>query len=184
MGGPSLSTNQEPQSLALFEKPATAAFLVNWPYTWAQMAADKVSYRDRDVGWTFYPETVAGHPSRPPFGGIEIGVGKFTSHQKEAFAAVNCIRNAEHQLQYMIDSGNPSANTTAYSDPRVKKAFPMAGLIEQSLQRAAPRPQSQYYGDLSTALQESFSPPNSVSASTPKQAQDFILQVVKGEKLL
>jgi len=184
VGGPSLSTNEESQSLALFEKPATAAFLVNWPYTWAQMAADKVPYRDRDVGWTFYPETVAGKPSRPPFGGIEIGVGKFTAHKKEAFDAVNCIRSAEHQLEYMLQSGNPSANTTAYSDPRVKKAFPMASLIERSLQRAAPRPQSQYYGDLSTALQESFSPPSSVSASTPKQAQDFILQVVKGEKLL
>jgi len=184
VGGPSLSTNQESQSLTLFEKAPTSGFLVNWPYTWAQLAADKVPFRDNDVGWTFYPESVAGKQSRPPFGGIEIGVGKFTKHDSAAFEAVNCLRNAEHQTQYMVDSGNPSANTTSYADPRIKKAFPMASLIQQSLQRAAPRPQTQYYGDLSTALQESFSPPNSVTSSTPKQAQGFIMQVLKGEKLL
>ena len=184
VGGPSLSTNEEPQSLTLFEKPATSAFLVNWPYTWAQMAADKVSFRNTDVGWTRYPQTVAGKPSRPPFGGIELGVGKFTSHTKEAFDAVNCIRNAQHQLEYMLSSGNPAANTTVYANPQIRKAYPMASLIEQSLQNAAPRPQTQYYGDLSTGLQESFSPPNSVNSGTPKKAQDFILQVLKGEKLL
>jgi multiple sugar transport system substrate-binding protein len=68
----------------------------------------------------------------------------------------------------------------------VLKAFPdgIAATILKSLQQAAPRPQSQYYGDLSTALQKSFSPPQSVSSSTPAKAQKFILQVLKGEKLL
>lgn len=201
VGGPSLSTNTESQALALFEAPSSSGFLVNWPYVWAAMGpgGDKVSFRDSDVGWAMYPETVAGQPSRPPFGGIELGVGAYTAHKDFAFDAVNCIRSEKHQLEYMINTGNPAANTKVYDDSTpvqvadssgkqtahtVQGDFPMAQLIQQSLQNAAPRPQSQYYGDLSTALQESFSPPSSVNTGTPAAAQKFILEVLKGERLL
>jgi multiple sugar transport system substrate-binding protein len=184
IGGPSLSTSEEAQSLAVFENPSTSGFMTIWPYVWAAMKADGVKFRDSDVGWTTYPETVAGKESKPPFGGIEIGVGKAGSHQALAWKAVQCIRNEQHQLEYFNSSGNPAANTQVYNDPTIRKAYPMADTIRASLEQAAPRPQTQYYGDLSTALQESFSPPNSVNSKTPKKAQDFILAVLKGDKLL
>ena len=188
VGGPALSTSEESQALALFEAPSTSAFLVNWPYTWAAMGpdGDKVAFRDTDVGFTTYPETVAGTASKPPFGGIEIGIGAYTSHKSQALDATKCITSAAHQEEYMVSSGNPAANTTMYQQADVLKAFPngLAATILTSLQQAGPRPQSQYYGDLSTALQKSFSPPNSVSAKTPSKAQNFILQVLKGKKLL
>ena len=61
----------------------------------------------------------------------------------------------------------------------------MAELLRESLDEAAPRPQSQFYSDISTGLQRAFSPPDEVSPdSTPKQAQEFILAVIRGEKLL
>lgn len=188
VGGPALSTSEEAQALALFEAPATSAFLVNWPYTWAAMGpdGDKVAFRDSDVGFTLYPQTVAGMASKPPFGGIELGIGAYTSHKTQALDAAKCITSAQHQEEYMVSSGNPAANTTVYTKDDVTKAFPngLADMILKSLQQAAPRPQSQYYGDLSTALQKSFSPPGSVNANTPAKAQTFILQVLKGEKLL
>jgi multiple sugar transport system substrate-binding protein len=188
VGGPALSTAEESQALALFEAPASSAFLVNWPYVWAAMGpdGDKVAFRDSDVGFTLYPQTVAGDDSKPPFGGIEIGIGAYTSHKTQALDATKCITSAKHQEEYMVSSGNPAANTTVYTQADVEKAFPngLASTILNSLKQAAPRPQSQYYGDLSTALQKSFSPPSSVNANTPAKAQKFILQVVKGEKLL
>jgi multiple sugar transport system substrate-binding protein len=189
VGGPALSTNEESQSLALFEKPATSAFLVNWPYTWAQMGpgkgSDSISFRDSDVGWAQYPQTVAGQASRPPFGGIELGVGKYGKHKTAAFDAAKCITNEAHQKEYMLGAGNPAANKAVYDDPDVQKQYPMADTIRQSLEAAAPRPLSQYYGDLSTALQKSFSPPGSVNpGSTPGKAAKFILEVLKGDKLL
>ena len=184
VGGPALSTSEEAQSLAVFENPSTSAFMTIWPYVWAAMASDKVSFRDSDVGWTYYPETVAGTQSRPPFGGIELSVSKFSAHKADVWDAVNCLRNEQHQLEYMESSGNPAANTQVYDSPAIQKLFPMAALIRSSLERAAPRPQSQYYGDLSTALQETFSPPDSVTQSTPDDAQKFILKVLKGDKLL
>jgi trehalose/maltose transport system substrate-binding protein len=184
VGGPSLSTSQEGQSLAVFESPSTSAFMTIWPYVWAAMKADGVKFRDSDVGWTYYPETVAGKQSKPPFGGIEIGAGKYGTHKKQTWQAIQCIRNEKHQLEYFNSSGNPAANTQVYNDASIRKAYPMADTIRASLERAAPRPQTQYYGDLSTGLQESFSPPNSVNSGTPKKAQNFILSVLKGDKLL
>jgi multiple sugar transport system substrate-binding protein len=188
VGGPSLSSNDEAGALAVFEKPGTSAFLVNWPYVWAAMGpgGDKVSFRDSDVGFTLYPQTEAGQASKPPFGGIEIGIGRYGKHKDAAIAATKCITSAEHQKEYMVSSGNPAANDTVYTDPAVEKAFPngLAAVILQSLRQAAPRPQSQYYGDLSTALQEKFSPPGSVGPGTPAEAQKFILEVLKGDRLL
>ena len=185
VGGPALSTNQETSSLALFEDAGTSAFLVNWPYTYAQLTTvAKVPYLS-DISWTMYPQTVAGHASTPPFGGIEIGIGAYSSHKSQALAATQCVTGEAKQKEYMLSSGNPAANKAVFDDPDIRKEFPMADLIRQSLEAAAPRPQSQYYGDLSTALQKSFSPPNTVNpSSTPKKAANYILQVLKGDKLL
>jgi multiple sugar transport system substrate-binding protein len=187
-GGPAMSSSDEGAALALFEAPSTSMFLVNWPYVYAAMGpdSDNVPFRNTDLGFTTYPETVAGHPSAPPFGGIEVAVGNYSSHKTQAWEAVQCITSAAHQTEYMVNSGNPSANTTSYTDPDVLKAFPngIAAEILKSLQMAAPRPQTQYYGDLSTAIQTAFSPPQSVNQGTPAKAQTFALQVLKGEKLL
>ena len=186
VGGPALSTSEETQALALFSSAATSGFLVNWPYTYAQLTTvSKPSYLS-DIGWTTYPETVAGTASKPPFGGIEIALGAYSSHKSAALAATKCITSEQSQKEYMLNSGNPAANKAVFDDPEIQKQFPdgLAALIRTSLENSAPRPQSQYYGDLSTALQKSFSPPNAVTSSTPKKATTYILQVLKGDKLL
>jgi multiple sugar transport system substrate-binding protein len=181
VGGPALSTSEEGQSLALFQEPS-GGFLVNYPFVWAALTADQ----KKDVGFTLYPETVAGTASKPPFGGIDLAVGAYTSHKTQAFAALQCLTSPAHQEQYMVAEGNPAANTTVYTAADIVKAFPdgLAAMILKSLQASGPRPQTQYYGDLSAALQKSFSPPSSVNAKTPAKAQSFILQVLKGDKLL
>jgi multiple sugar transport system substrate-binding protein len=60
----------------------------------------------------------------------------------------------------------------------------MADMIRESLEQAVPRPQTQFYGDLSTGLQREFSPPDSVTQETPAQAGELIMQVLRGERLL
>ena len=54
----------------------------------------------------------------------------------------------------------------------------------ESLDAAAARPLTPYWGDISTALQQKFSPPSSVDQSTPAKAQAFILKVLNGKALL
>ena len=184
VGGPALSSTTETEALNLFSDPATSGFLVNWPYVWAALPTNKVGFI-KDVGWAQYPQTVAGTVSRPPFGGIELGVGAFSKRPDLAYDAAKCITSTAHQKLYMIGTGNPAARKSVYDDADIQKLFPMAGLIRSSLDDAAPRPQSQYYGDISTGLQREFSPPDSVNPNTtPQAATDLIKSVLKGDTLL
>ncbi|MFT4082589.1 MAG: extracellular solute-binding protein [Nocardioides sp.] len=189
-GGPSMGSSDETAALNLFENKSSSGFLVNWPYVYAALqtaGADggPVDFMD-DVGATLYPQTVAGTESAPPFGGIDLAVGAKSSHIDEAYQAAACITSADHQAEYMIGTGNPASDKTVFDRAEVKKAFPngIAALIRKSLDRAVPRPQSQYYGDISTGLQQKFSPPSSVNQNTPATAQKFLIDVLNGKALL
>jgi multiple sugar transport system substrate-binding protein len=184
VAGPAMGSTDETAALALFSNDSTSGFLVNWPYVWAALPGANVPFID-DVGWARYPQTVKGEASKPPFGGIELGVNAASTHPALAWDAIKCITTPEHQKAYMLGTGNPAADKSVYDDPEIKKQFPMADLIRSSLEESAPRPLTQYYGDVSSAIQRVYSPPSSVNpATTPHQATDLIQSVLKGEALL
>jgi multiple sugar transport system substrate-binding protein len=183
VGGPAISSGDETAALDLFAAEGTAGFLVNWPYTWAALPEKGVKMDD--IGYAKYPQTVQGQDSKPPIGGIELGVNRASQHQKEAWDAVTCITSPEHQKLYMLGTGNPAAKKAVFDDAEIKQKFPMATLIRDSLDAGAPRPLTQYYGDVSTAVQREYSPPEAVDANTtPQKATDLITAVLKGEALL
>jgi trehalose/maltose transport system substrate-binding protein len=188
VGGPSLSTADEEAARELFQG-STGGFMVNWPYVWpaAQAAVHDGELKRAtlaDIGWARYPRVDATRASRPPLGGIDLGVGAYSQHPQLALAAARCITSTANQTYYFLHDGNPAARAKVYGDPRVVKAFPMAPLLRQSLEAAAPRPRSDVYGDLSAALQRSFHPPSSVNSSTPAAASKFILAVLRGRRLV
>lgn len=183
VGGPAMGSSTETEALNLFQNTSTSGFLVNWPYTYAALTSAKVPFLN-DIGWALYPQTVQGEASKPPFGGIELGVGAKSAHPDLAYDAAKCITSEKSQTTYMVGTGNPASRKAVFSEAAVKKAFPMADLIQESLEKAAPRPQSQYYGDISTGIQQQFSPPTSVNQDTPAKAQQFILDVLNGKRLL
>jgi multiple sugar transport system substrate-binding protein len=164
--------------------------MVNWPFVYsATEAGVKDGTLDQslldDIGWALYPQVTADQPTAPPYGGINLGVGAFSKHVDLAFAASECIVTPEHQAQYFATNGNPPSNTASYDDPAVKEAFPMADVIRQSLEQAAPRPQTPYYNEVSTGLQQTWHPPSSVTPEvTPTESTDLITAVLRGEQLL
>lgn len=180
LGGPALGQSKETQALNLFQSGA-ANFLVNWPYTYAALTGNK-----SDIGATVYPRTVADHVAAPPFGGIDLAVGKTSKHVGLAYQAASCITNEKNQAEYMAKAGNPASRKAAFKDPAVLKAFPngISATILESLGTAVPRPLSPFWADISTGLQMKFSPPSSVNAKTPEKAQKFISNVLKGKALL
>jgi trehalose/maltose transport system substrate-binding protein len=187
-GGPSLSNADEEAARTLFQGP-DGGFMVNWPYVWraAQAAVEDGSLSPKvvsDIGWARYPRAVEDTPSRPPLGGIDLGIGRWSQHADLALEAARCITSPENQTFYFLHDGNPAARADVYSDPRVLKAFPMAPLLRESLKASAPRPQTEFYGDLSAGLQREFHPPDAVTSKTPGDAQAFILRVLNGEDLL
>ena len=82
-----------------------------------------------DLGWARYPETVAGQESRPPIGGINVGIGAFTDEPEFAAEAVQCITSEENQVQYAVETANMPAREAAYDDPGLQEQFP-ADLLE------------------------------------------------------
>jgi multiple sugar transport system substrate-binding protein len=188
VGGPSLSNADEEAARTLFQG-SDGGFMVNWAYVWraAQAAVDDGSLSAKvvsDIRWARYPRDVAGEPSRPPLGGIDLGIGRWSQHAALALEAARCITSPENQTFYFLHDGNPAARADVYSDPRVLEAFPMAPLLRESLRASAPRPRTEFYGDLSAGLQREFHPPDAVTSDTPGDAQAFILRVLNGEDLL
>ena len=186
---PALSTSDEESARSTFQGP-TGAFMVNWAYVYgaAQEAVAAGSLEQSvldDIGWARYPRVDANTPSRPPLGGINLGVGAFGKHQDLAVQAVRCIASLESQTEYMVKSKNPGARAAVYDNAEVRRIFPMADDIRQSINDAAPRPKTPYYTDVSTAVQRSFHPQAAVDpARTPARAGRLIVDVLKDKVLL
>ena len=183
VGGPALGSTNETTTLDMFQNE-NAGFMVNWPYVYAALKGAEVDWID-DLAWTRYPATVEGKQSKPPLGGIEMGVSAASQNKDEAWEAVECLTSKESQTTYMLGTGNPAARKAVYDEAEIKKEFPMAGLIRQSLDTSAPRPLTQYYGDVSGGIQDQYSPPGSVDPdTTPKRTTTLLEDVLKGDALL
>jgi multiple sugar transport system substrate-binding protein len=187
--GASLSTATEDTTATGFEGP-DAGFQVNYPFVWGRaLAAVEAGTMEQsvpdDFGWALYPQVEEGTDSAPPYGGINLGIGAFSKHTDFAYEASECIASTENQAYYVTTNGNPASDTTVYDDPEVLKVFPMADTILQSLDQAAPRPQTPYYSEVSGGLQREYHPTSSVDPeTTPQKATDFITAVLRKEQLL
>jgi multiple sugar transport system substrate-binding protein len=186
---PQLSTAIEETARTAFQGER-GGFMVNWPYVYQAAATavedgslDQATFDD--IGWARVPRVEEGTESAPPLGGIDLGIGAFGDHHELAIDAVNCITSVESQTEYMLAEGNSGARAAVYDDPEIREAFPMADLIRDSIDGAAPRPRSSYYPDISSATVREFHPPASVDPdSTPADADELIVNVLQDEQLL
>ena len=108
---------------------------------------------------------MAGKPAKAPIGGINWGVGAYTKHPQEAFAAAACMRNEENEKEAAIKGGLPPTLESLYSDRELIKAYPFAGLIRKQLASAAVRPVTPAYADVSLAIAKEVSPPTQIQTN-------------------
>ena len=138
-----------------------------------------------DIGWARYPRVDGERESRPPLGGIDLAVGAFSRHGALAAEAVRCLTSPESQRAYMLDARNPAARAAVYDDAEVRRAFPMADLIRQSIDEAGARPQTPYYTDVSASVVRAFHPPREVDPErTPAAAARLLSDVLHDRVLL
>lgn len=167
------------------------SFLVNWTYifhNYDESAPDVA----KDIGYTRYPRTVEGEESRPPYGGIGIGVSAYSDNQEMALEAAQCIVNPENQGVNAEITGNMPASTKGYEYPALRQkeeggpGYPedLLKLFQESVEAAAPRTVTPYWSDISGAIQSTWHSPNSVDGDTPEQSQNFIEDILKGGRLL
>jgi multiple sugar transport system substrate-binding protein len=186
---PALSTATEEPSRVTFDGP-TGGFMLNWPYVYASIQGNvkdgsvPKSVLD-DLAWARYPRVSADTPSKPPLGGNNLAISKFSRHKDLGLEAIKCITSPAVEAQSMLVSGNPVANGTVYDSADIKKQFPMAELIRDSINSAGPRPVTPYYGDVSAAVQRDWHPQTALNLSrTPKDSAKLISDVLHDRRLL
>ncbi len=169
-------------------------FLVNWTfvYTNEQALTEKsvaeggITKKDfANLGWTRYPQTVADQDSRPPYGGIGIGVSQYSAHPEEAMDAAACVVDPENQGLNAELTGNMPASSAGYAYPALRKIYPadLLQLFQDSVDAAAPRSSTPYWSDISGAIQSTWHSPFAVNQDTPEESGTFIVDVLKGRTL-
>ncbi|MFI5493878.1 extracellular solute-binding protein [Actinoplanes sp. NPDC051859] len=165
-------------------------FMLNWPYAYASLQgniADGITDPSvlEDVAWARYPRVKANLPSKPPIGGANIGVSKFSTKKDLAVEAIQCLVSAPMQKIRFLGLGDPVATGAVYDDPDVRAKYPMADLMRESINDAGPRPITPYYGDVSAAIQRTWHTPASVDpATTPAESAQLIDDVLHDRRLL
>ena len=161
------------------------SFLVNWTYIFHNYDETAPDVAD-DIGYTRYPQAVEGEESRPPYGGIGIGVSEYSDDKELALEAAACLVEPEQQGKNAEMTGNMPASTAGYEYPALQEIYPadLLQLFQDSVNAAAPRTVTPYWSDVSSSIQSTWHPPASVDGDTPESSEGFIEEILKGGKLL
>jgi len=153
---PTLSTSREDQGRLAFEAGGSS-FMVNYTYVWPSARAN-VPDVARHMGWARWPAVVDSLPSKVTVGGLDVGVGAFTRHPDLAYAAALCLASPESQRRAAVRGGLPPTTVRLYDDPEVRRVFPFADLLRETLRDAVQRPRTPLYADVSLALMRALHP--------------------------
>lgn len=176
---PGMSTNAEDDARLGFES-GRSDYQINYTFIYPS-AADVGEDFQKSIGWARYPRSVAGEASRPPLGGINIGVGAFSKKKDLAFDAAECLASEANQLIAAEKGGLAPSSTAVYDKPALKKAFPFSDLLRQSIEDGGPRPVTPAYADISLAVQKTYHPPADVDPDTVvEELRDRIEKAVEG----
>lgn len=157
---PGMSTNKEDEARIGFESDRSI-YEINYPFVYP--SAEGVSKEfQKNMGWARYPRTLPDKPSRPPLGGINLGISAYSNNPDAAFDAAECLASDDHQVAAAVKGGLPPTTESVYDNPEVKKAYPFSDLLRTSIDDAAPRPVTPAYNDISLAIQKTFHPPDGV----------------------
>jgi multiple sugar transport system substrate-binding protein len=166
-----ISTSDEDSARLGFEA-GDSAFMLNYTFAYGS-AGENVPDIQKKMGFARYPEVVAGKPSRPPLGGFNIGVGAYSDHPDQAFDAAACVSNRRSQETAVELDGLPPSREDLYATKTIKDAFPgFSELVKQSIDEAAPRPQTPAYQDVSLAIQDAIQPPSKIDPDDPSSSYD------------
>lgn len=162
----------------------SGGFMMNW--TFVYKGAGYTEEQLADLGWARYPQTVAGVESRPPVGGIDIGVNAASDDVDFALEAAACVTDEDAQIALATNDGLMPARSSLYDVPELTDAYPadLLDLFRESMEAGGPRPISAVWNDMSLAIQASWHPPTDVSESTPATSASFIVAVLQGEALV
>lgn len=184
---PNIDTSTEDTARLGFEA-GESSFMINYPFVYPS-ARENAPDVFENMAATKYPAVTADQPSRPPLGGINLAVSRFSEHPDLTFDAIACLVQPENQVIAATLGGLPPVTEALYDSREIEKAYPgFADDIRESIEDAAPRPLAPAYTDLSLALQRSLHPIGDIAPGDVSEAydrlRDFVEQAVAREGLL
>ncbi|MFW6774559.1 extracellular solute-binding protein [Nocardioides sp. CPCC 205120] len=188
-----LSVSREGTSLgAMFAEGSPGEFMTNWTFVYKNYEPSETNTvvteeQFEDLAWARYPRTVEGEESKPPVGGINIGVGAFTEHQDYALEAAQCVTDPEAQLALAVTDGLMPARASVYDEQELVDAYDptLLELFRTSVEEGGPRPKSAFYNQISGAIQARWHSPFDVDPeTTPRESAEYLRDVLRGEALL
>ena len=153
---PSLATAREDQARLAFEAGGSG-FMINYTFVWPSARANAPEVAG-NMGWARWPSLLEGQPSRVTVGGINLGIGAHTRYPDFAFEAAACIASEANQRLAASLGGLPPTIAALYDDPDVRRTFPFADLLRETLDDAVSRPQTPLYADVSLAISRTLHP--------------------------
>ncbi|MFB9313625.1 extracellular solute-binding protein [Nocardioides plantarum] len=192
---PDLTTSNEGTSLgAMYPADGPGEFMTSWTFVYKNYVdllgkpggpADEAALKD--LGFARYPETVQGEESKPPIGGIDIGVGAYSKNVGWAKEAAKCVTTPEAQAELAVNEGLMPSRASVYDEKALSEAYPteLLKLWRDSIDSGGPRPKSAFYSQISSAVQSRWHSPTQVDPdSTPEKSAKFLRDVLSGKALL
>ena len=124
----------------------------------------------KQMGAAKYPEVEAGKPSKPPIGGINIGVSSYSKHKDAGLRGDRVPRQAREPARGRRRSaGCRRCARTSTTSPRSTRSIPASPTRSARRSRTpAPRPsESPAYQDLSLAIQRAVHPTTKIDPQNP-----------------
>jgi multiple sugar transport system substrate-binding protein len=144
-------TWHEEESRFAFQN-GTAVMMRNWPYAYGVMSDARTSRAAGRFGAAAMPAAPGGTPTAT-LGGSELAINAYSEHPDAAYRLIAFLTAPEQMLERAAVGGYP-ARPALYDDPRLRTVLPIpAGAARAILDRAAPRPVTPIYSQLSELLQ-------------------------------
>lgn len=153
---PGLALAREDQARLAFET-GHPAFMINYTFVWPS-AHENAPEVAAHMGWALWPKVAGDRPSRVTIGGINLGIGAWSRHPGLAFKAAACIASEENQRLAARMGGLPPTIAALYDDPGVRRVFPFADDLRETLRHAVQRAQTPVYNDISLAISHTLHP--------------------------
>jgi multiple sugar transport system substrate-binding protein len=180
---PALSNVDEDTARLNFQT-GDSTFMINYPFVYPS-ALEADPDLAADYGAARFPAVNPGEPSRPPLGGYNLGVSRFSENPEFAVEAVQCLRTADNQEFAAIEGGQPPTDPTVYDRPDFQEEYPFGEILRESINDAEPRPVTPAYNDLSLAVQRTLHP---LDANDPEEAartlRDLIARALDSQAVL
>ena len=167
-----IDTSTEDSARLAFES-GRSSFMVNYPFVYPSAKANAPDVF-ANMAAAKYPKVRRDLESKPPLGGINIGVSAFSKRKQLAFEAIECLVRPENQLEIARKAGLPPVREDLYDRPEIDAIYPgFVDVIHESIQDAAPRPsESPAYQDISLAIQRALHPVSAIVPRDPTPAYE------------